>query len=173
MIKKGLPVPPPHVNIDLMSVCTHDCYYCVGNADPYDRNIVISENSKIPSKWEVFSELNHNEIVGWEQKLKFSRYYSALFLRDEKESPQIKSRIEFTRDLLSRTMKTFEVWSQGSSDLAKILSTICIGDFTSVYHAIQNKIDPTPVKSINQLKKKLGKLDAKEKILIELEKFSI
>lgn len=133
----------------------------------------FNENSKIPSKWEVFSELNHNEIVGWEQKSKFLRHYSAIFLRDEKESPQIKSRIEFTKNLLSTTMKTFEIWSQGSSDLAKILSTICIGDFISVYHAIQNKIDPTPVKSINQLKEKLGMLDTKEKILIELEKFCI
>ena len=27
----------------------------------------FNENSKVPAKWEVFSELNHNEIVGWER----------------------------------------------------------------------------------------------------------
>ena len=52
-----------------------------------------------------------------------------------------------------------------------MLSTICIGDFTSVYHAILNKIDPTPVNTINQLKEKLGKFRLKKKILSELEKF--
>jgi len=132
----------------------------------------FNENSKIPSKFEVFSELNHNEIVGWEQKSKFSKYYSIIFLRDKNEPYQIKSRIEMTKNLLPSDLKTFEIWSQGSSDLAKILSTICLGDFTSVYHAILNKIDPTPVKTINQLKEKLGKLHTKEKILRELEQYS-
>ena len=27
----------------------------------------FNENSKVPAKWEVFTELNHNEIVGWER----------------------------------------------------------------------------------------------------------
>ncbi len=131
----------------------------------------FNENSKIPSKYEVFSELNHNEIVGWEQKSKFSRLYSIIFLRDKNEPDQIKSRIELTKQLSCLPLTTYEVWSKGECDLAKMLSTICIGDFTSVYHAILNKIDPTPVNTINQLKEKLGKFGLKKKILSELEKF--
>jgi glucose/mannose-6-phosphate isomerase len=132
----------------------------------------FNENSKIPSKWEVFSELNHNEIVGWEQPGKFSKLYSTLFLRDKNEPKQIRNRIELTKSLLSKHSKTFEVWSKGKTDLAKMLSVICVGDFTSVYHAILNKIDPTPVNSITQLKEKLEKLKTKEKILSELTKIS-
>jgi glucose/mannose-6-phosphate isomerase len=132
----------------------------------------FNENSKIPSRWDVFSELNHNEIVGWEQIEKFSKNYSAIFLRDKNEPLQIKSRIELTKSLLSIPSRTLEVWSKGESDLSKMLSILCIGDFASVYHAIMNKIDPTPVNTITQLKEKIKKYKIKEKILKELDTLS-
>lgn len=132
----------------------------------------FNENSKIPSRWDIFSELNHNEIVGWEQSRKFSKFYSTIFLRAKNESKQIKSRIELTKSLLAATSKTFEVWGKGENDLAKMLSMICIGDFASIYHAIMNKIDPTPVNTIIQLKKKLEEFKTKEKTLKELDKLT-
>jgi hypothetical protein len=64
------------------------------------------------------------------------------------------------------------VWSQGKSELAKMLSTICIGDFTSVYLAILRKVDPTPVKTIALLKDKMKQSGTKEKILRELAKIA-
>jgi len=132
----------------------------------------FNENSKIPSAWDIFSELNHNEIVGWEQIGKFSKKYSLIFLRDKIEPIQIKSRIEITKSLSSLPLKTFDIWSKGNSDLAKMLSILCIGDFISVYHAILNKIDPTPVNTINLLKEKIKAFGVKEKILIDLNKIS-
>jgi glucose/mannose-6-phosphate isomerase len=133
----------------------------------------FNENSKIPSAWDIFSELNHNEIVGWEQSGKFSKKYSLIFLRDKIEPIQIKSRIEITKSISSLPLKTFDVWSKGNCDLAKMLSILCIGDFASVYHAILNNIDPTPVNTINLLKKKIIAFGTKEKILIDLNKFQI
>jgi hypothetical protein len=53
-----------------------------------------------------------------------------------------------------------------------MLSMICIGDFASIYHAIMNKIDPTPVNTIIQLKKKLEEFKTKEKTLKELDKLT-
>jgi hypothetical protein len=49
---------------------------------------------------------------------------------------------------------------------------ICIGDFTSVYHALMNEIDPTPVNIITQLKEKIRKYKIKDKILKELDTIS-
>lgn len=132
----------------------------------------FNENSKIPSAWDIFSELNHNEIVGWEQKGKFSKKYSLIFLRDKIEPIQIKSRIKITKSISSLPLKTFDIWSKGNSDLAKMLSILCIGDFASVYHAILNNIDPTPVNTINLLKEKIKAFGTKEKILIDLNKIS-
>ena len=64
------------------------------------------------------------------------------------------------------------MWSQGKSELAKMLSTICIGDFTSIYLAILRKVDPTPVKTIALLKEKLERNGTKKKIIRELAKIA-
>ena len=51
-----------------------------------------------------------------------------------------------------------------------MLSTICIGDFTSVYLALVRGVDPTPVKTINYLKETLKQNGFREKIIGELGK---
>jgi glucose/mannose-6-phosphate isomerase len=133
----------------------------------------FNENSKIPSKWEFFSELNHNEIVGWEESGKLAKNFSTIFIRDKSEPSEIRSRIETTKTLmLSASSKLFEVWSQGKTALAKMLSTILIGDFTSVYLAILHKVDPTPVKTIALLKDRMKESGTKEKIIRELAKIA-
>ena len=70
-------------------------------------------------------------------------------------------------------VELFEVQAQGKSPLAKMLSTICIGDFTSVYLAILHGVDPTPVKTINYLKDTLKQNGVREKIISELAKLSV
>lgn len=129
----------------------------------------FNENSKIPSKWEVFPELNHNEVAGWEKTEKLADLFSAVIIRDKCEPEQIKCRIEATKELMSGKVKgIYEVWSRGEGRLAKMLSTTIIGDFTSVYLAILRGVDPTPVKTISMLKDKISKTGLKEKIVGEL-----
>jgi glucose/mannose-6-phosphate isomerase len=133
----------------------------------------FNENSKVPAKWEVFPELNHNEIVGWEKHGKLTKNFSAILIRDKAEPAEIRSRIETTKTLMQPAVsKTLEVWAQGEGTLAKMLSTICIGDFTSVYLAILRKIDPTPVKTIALLKEQMKQTGVKEKIIRELGKLA-
>ena len=128
----------------------------------------FNENSKVPSKWEFFSELNHNEIVGWEKAGNLAECFSIIILRDKMESDVIRSRIETTKVLLPSGSKMFEVWGQGKCALARMLSTVCIGDFTSVYLAILGGVDPTPVENINLLKEKTKLVGAKERVKREL-----
>jgi glucose/mannose-6-phosphate isomerase len=139
----------------------------------------FNENAKVPAKWEVFSELNHNEVVGWEKAGELAEHFSTVFLRDKNEPAEVRSRIETTKFLISfdwmrplheKFPKQFEVWSQGKSTLAKMLSTILVGDFTSVYLAILRGIDPTPVQTIATLKQKLAETGTKKRIIRELEK---
>lgn len=131
----------------------------------------FNENSKVPSKWEFFSELNHNEIVGWEGAGNLAKHFSAIFLRSKNEPSEIRCRIETTKNLVSSSLsKTFEVWSEGNTELAQMLSTVCIGDFASVYLAILRKVDPTPVRTINLLKERIGENGTKEKVIRELKK---
>ena len=130
----------------------------------------FNENSKVPSKWEFFSELNHNEIVGWEKAEELAKCFSTIFIRDKSEPNEIRSRIETTKTLVPSSSKMFEVWSRGKSSLARMLSTVCIGDFTSVYLAILRGVDPTPVENINLLKEKMRQGGTKEKVKRELAK---
>ena len=134
----------------------------------------FNENSKVLSKWEFFSELNHNEIVGWEEARELAKCFSVIFIRDKNEPEEIHRRIEATKEIVgSKSEKVFEVWSSGSSRLAKMLSTICIGDFTSVYLAILRGVDPTPVKTIASLKEKTKQSGVKEKVIRELQKIAV
>ena len=131
----------------------------------------FNENSKVPSKWEFFPELNHNEVVGWEAAEKLAKHFSVILIRDRDEPDEIRRRIEATKELLCEmSVKVFEVWSMGKSRLAKMLSTICIGDFTSIYLAVLRGIDPTPVKTITLLKEKVKQSGVKEKLIRELQK---
>ena len=133
----------------------------------------FNENSKIPSKWDVFPELNHNEIVGWERADKLATCFSTVFIRDEDEPEETRLRIEITKELIQKNVaKIFEVWSLGESKLAKMLSTILIGDFTSVYLAVLRGVDPTPVRTISLLKDKMKQSGVKERVIGELQKIA-
>lgn len=133
----------------------------------------FNENAKVPSKWEVFSELNHNETMGWESAKDLAKCFGVVFLRDEAESVEIHSRIETTKTLMeSSVANMFEVWVQGKGVLSRMLSAILIGDFTSLYLAYLRGVDPTPVKTVKIMKKRIEENKVKEKILCELEKMS-
>ena len=134
----------------------------------------FNENSKNPAKWEFFPELDHNEIVGWEEAAEFAKCFSIVFIRDAEEPAEIRQRIEVTKELMSRQVeKLFEVHSRGESRLAKMASVICTGDFTSVYLAVLRGIDPMPVKTITLLKQKLEQTGVKENVLRELQRLAL
>lgn len=132
----------------------------------------FNENSKSAAKWEFFPELDHNEIVGWEGTGEQCRYFSVIFIRDvDDESVEICSRIDITKQIMERAgLIMFDLKVQGKSPLAKMLSSIVVGDFISVYLAVLRNVDPTPVRTINVLKSALQENRVKEKILDGLER---
>lgn len=133
----------------------------------------FNENSKNLAKWEFFPELNHNEIVGWEVAQEFAKFFSVIFIRDAAESIEIRSRIEATKELIEQDkLRFYEIWSKGKSDIAKMVSLICTGDFMSVYLALLRRVDPTPVKAIAVLKDRLKRTGIREKIIRELHKIT-
>jgi glucose/mannose-6-phosphate isomerase len=130
----------------------------------------FNENSKVPSKYDVFPELNHNETVGWEAPELLTKNYSIILIRDPGEPPEIRHRIETTKSLvLHKAKKVLEIFARGEGKLAKMFSVLRVGDFTSVYLAILQGVDPTPVKTIDEVKRELGKkFSMVEKLKAEL-----
>ncbi len=117
----------------------------------------FNENSKVQAFWNFFPELNHNEIVGWELLKETTKKFSLVILRDRDEHPQITKRVKATRELIKDHLDSiYEVWCEGDSKLARILSILYKGDFVSIYLALLNGVDPTPVKRITLLKKRLA-----------------
>ena len=49
-----------------------------------------------------------------------------------------------------------EVEAKGETNLERMLSLIYVGDFASIYLAVLRNMDPTPVNSIEEFKKRLG-----------------
>ncbi|HOK29240.1 MAG TPA: bifunctional phosphoglucose/phosphomannose isomerase [bacterium] len=116
----------------------------------------LNENSKLFAIWNSFPELNHNEIMGWEGRDEFLKNAFVVFLRDKGEIDRIKQRIQYMKDLIIQISSGIEeVWSEGDTLLERFLSLIYIGDFVSFYLAIKRGVDPTPVNSIEGLKKYL------------------
>jgi len=132
----------------------------------------FNENSKVPSKYDVFSELNHNEIVGWEAPPSLTKTFSIILIRDPEEPLEIKQRIEITRQIAAKKVsKILEIKAVGKHKLAKMLSTMYIGDFTSIYLAMLRDVDPTPTKTIVHLKQEMKKeLDMTKRFEEEIKK---
>jgi len=117
----------------------------------------LNENSKNLAFWDEFSELNHNEIVGWERKLDIQREFVLILIRSEFESMCTRHRIEITKNLIyeDKVKEIIEIKGKGKGLLSQIFSLILIGDYVSLYLAFLNGIDPSPVKDISKLKKEL------------------
>lgn len=118
----------------------------------------FNENSKVPSKFDLFSELNHNEVVGWEAPDHLTKNFSIVFLRDPEEPPEIRHRIQITKQIVSpKVSKVLEIQAVGKKKLAKMLSAQYVGDFTSIYLALLRGVDPSPTKTISYLKQEMKK----------------
>ena len=115
----------------------------------------INENSKHPAFSHIFPEMNHNELVGY--RLMDRRQYSAVIIRDSHDHQRIKKRMEICTKLMEKSIDVNELDTEGKSLLARMFYAIYMGDLISYYLALYNRVDPTPVDVIENLKKSLKK----------------
>ena len=110
--------------------------------------------------------------MGYEAPESLTKKMSIILLRDPQEPPEIRNRIETTTTLVFDRAKTvLEIMADGKGKLAKMFSVMCTGDFASVYLAILQNKDPTPVNIIVKVKSELAKKTRmKEKFEAELAK---
>ena len=118
----------------------------------------INENSKWPYFCNVFPELDHNEIVGYEIENSINQQVKIIYLQDKEGSLRIEQRREITRKIIEKKVAEFIVCpTKGKGKMARMFSLIYLGDLVSYYLAILNQIDPSPVVCIEDLKKELAK----------------
>lgn len=125
----------------------------------------FNENSKVPARYAVFPELNHNEIVGYQNE-DLNKNSFIILLRDKDEPEEIRVRIETTKELIKDKVKGMkDIFAFGKSKLAKMMSLLFIGDYLSYELSVLNKVDPQQTENIVILKKRLKeKLNLVEKL---------
>lgn len=117
----------------------------------------INENSKALAHYAFFPEHNHNEIVGWELDSTARRGVDVAFLVDDSVHPRIRRRLDlFEAQAKAAGRPVTRFAPPGRGLLARLFAFALMGDFASLYLAAKLDVDPTPVESIEQLKKALA-----------------
>jgi glucose/mannose-6-phosphate isomerase len=118
----------------------------------------LNEYAKTPAGWHFFPELNHNEIVGWNQLSELTRRRCvAVLLRDVEEHPRVALRVGITQRLITEQLAdVVEVRAHGRSPLARLLSLVFVTQLAAIYVGLSYEVDPGPVEVIQQLKSELA-----------------
>ncbi len=119
--------------------------------------IKFNETGKIPAFYNVFPELNHNEMTGFDIKPNtkvLSKSFCCILLRDNDDDKRIQKRMDVLRSLYKkRGLLVVEIQMETLPRLAKIFSTIVLGDWAAYYTARQYGGEPEQVPMVEQFKK--------------------
>jgi Bacterial phospho-glucose isomerase C-terminal region. len=79
-------------------------------------------------------------------------------LRHDFEHPQLGRRVAATRTIVEETVASvLEVRAGGEGRLAQLIDLMYVGDWVSVYLALDAGVDPGPIAAIAALKDELAK----------------
>jgi len=116
----------------------------------------LNENSKAWAFYEVFPELNHNAVVGYQFPSELASKMMVVLLRSTLLPSRIQLRYQVNCQLLEQSKVDYQIVDgNGTSLLSQMMSLVLFGDYVSYYLAMLYKIDPTPVKAIDYLKEQL------------------
>jgi glucose/mannose-6-phosphate isomerase len=137
----------------------------------------LAENAKHPSVWGVLPEAHHNQVVafagafGTGSREKDDDIFRdrvsdesarprirLLVLRDSEELPEVARRRDATMQLAEEyAVPAQELAASGEHPLARLASLVAPTDFASVYLALLEGTDPTPIEPIDTLKASIAR----------------
>src|SRR5262249_53882144 len=118
----------------------------------YKWKISFNENAKHIAWCNQLPEANHNEILGWTEQ-PVQKPYAVIDIRSSLENERVQKRFEVTERILSgKRPAAIVVQPQGNNVLEQLVWAIALGDFVSLYLALLNGLNPTPVNLIEKLK---------------------
>ena len=113
----------------------------------------LQENAKMHAIIEDVLESSHNGIVAWERP---SDVVSPIMITGSDDHPMTKQRWQILQEYFASRDITYEKMESGKGGiLAKLMGLIYWADYASIYRAIIDGTDPTPIKSIDFVKKRL------------------
>lgn len=122
----------------------------------YNWKIKLNETGKIPAFYNVFPELNHNEMTGLDvqdSSRHLSKQFYFIFIHDEDDHPQVQKRMEVCAKLYRDRGLSVEVLElKGNNDFEKIFSSLVLADWTAVYIAEHYGLESEQVPMVEEFK---------------------
>ncbi|MDD5050674.1 MAG: bifunctional phosphoglucose/phosphomannose isomerase [Candidatus Pacebacteria bacterium] len=123
----------------------------------YNWKIKLNETGKIPSFCNVFPELNHNEMTGFDRAGKtksLSEKFVFVFLSDDADHPQNRKRFKVTKKLYEdRGITVFEYSLTGATRSEKVFSSLLLADWTAYHTAMLYGVEAEQVPMVEEFKK--------------------
>jgi glucose/mannose-6-phosphate isomerase len=114
----------------------------------------VEENAKGFALAGALPEMNHNEIEAW--RAPFAHGLQLVLLRDRDEAPEIARRFRILCDLVGAAPGGLsEASTRGKGRLARLLSLVSLGQWTSYYLALLRGVDPWSVPLLDELKRRM------------------
>ncbi|MDO8555049.1 MAG: SIS domain-containing protein [bacterium] len=123
----------------------------------YIWKIIFNETSKIPAFYNVFPELNHNELEGFdvvENTEQLSEKFYFLILKDTEDNPRIAKRMDVLAELYKdKRLKVETLELRGQNIFHKFFTSILLAEWTAYYLAGKYVVDPGKTMLIEKFKK--------------------
>lgn len=127
----------------------------------YNWKIKLNETGKIPAFYNIFPELNHNEMTGFDVKpasKKLSEKFYFLFLKDATDHPQNQKRMKVIAKLYKDRGLPVEILElTGKNPWVKIFSSLLLADWTAVSIADMYGLESEQVPMVEEFKKLIEK----------------
>jgi glucose/mannose-6-phosphate isomerase len=119
----------------------------------------LNENAKQLAHVNIFPEMNHNELTGWQFPESLLPMLQVIYLYSDHDHERVEKRMEICRDIFEkRSNPIVDIIGEGASLLEQYYYLIHLTDWISYYLAKENNIAPDPVAPLNFLKEELDKV---------------
>lgn len=147
---------------DLIADRTPVIYASAQNiAVAYNWKIKFNETGKTPAFYNVFPELNHNEMTEFDYGPHAKRpgeQFLVFMLSDERDDPRVKKRMKVTAELLEERGVAVETLPlTGATLIEKVFQSLMTADWAAYYTAIAHGAEPEQVPMVDELKKRMAK----------------
>lgn len=114
----------------------------------------VNENAERPAFHNEVPELEHNEVVGWSHARARSDV-TVVQLRDRQDPSPLDRHLDALRPVIDGGLSAVIDWDvHGPTPLARFAAAVLAVDLLSVYLAVLEGHDPTPVAAIDELKRR-------------------
>ena len=117
----------------------------------------LNENAETPAFFNEVPELDHNELAGWVANRELGERAFLVLLDDPAGDERLRRRFDLTAEMLGPLVAgVTRVATRGTGPLARVFSSLYVGDFVSLYLSLLYGVDPGPITALEELKRRLA-----------------